>query len=45
MDLNLLKLLIQTLYLGNDHQSKGKTKKNQVHAVHPAQEDKVRCHR
>lgn len=32
-------------HLRDDHQSKSETKKNQVHAVHPAEEDKVGRHR
>lgn len=36
---------MQNLHLGNNHQSKRQTKKNQVHAVHPAQEYKVGRHR
>lgn len=34
-----------SFHLRDYHQSKRKTKKDQVHAVHPAQEDKVRRYR
>lgn len=34
-----------SFHLRDDHQSKSEAEEDQVHAVHPAQEDKVRCHR
>ena len=34
-----------SFHLRDDHQSKSEAEEDEVHAVHPAQEDEVRRHR